>query len=941
MGSKEAWVSLLAACALLLGATAFADAAEGNSKARAEPKTGAAKPAFGYQVEPAPTWVVPARERGGAKLESAPMHYRVIDDQVRAEGKSMAVYSHVVRVVDETAGLATAAQIELEFDPSYQTLALHHLKVVRAGKAIDKLDRDRIRVLQRETQLERQMYDGRVTLSVVLDDVRVGDEVDFAYTTRGANPVFDGKFNASDWMTSHRGPVALYQVRLLAPQERAIKVRAYATDVQVESNSRAGTRETILRRESIAQFRPDPGAPSHIGALHQVQFTESADWADVARWGQALFDTRPGDPSLDRKAAELRERSTGGSAQVEAALDFVQKEVRYFGTETGIGSHRPTVPDKVMSQRFGDCKDKVGLLIALLRRMDIRAEPVLVSTYLRAKTSEQIASPLPFDHVIARVQVDGATYFLDATRTHQTGRLANRQVLGMGHGLVLAADTTSLTALPNVYDAERMSVADTVRVERFNEDPTLESRITYRGDLAEMIRGAVASRGQKDVAASATSVYYKIYPKLQTRSPLKFEDVAGDDAVTLVQSFTIPNFWSLPEEKLLRGDFMHWATIDALTIPKTEGRRDPLSYQYPGVYRQTIVLDLPEDVFKEPASQRFEDGDSHFRLLSTIEASRRRIEYVAQVRIANEQIEPGEWSAYVAKLGKVLPQMGVRATVSTIPQSALESVGRELKATESSLIQRRTKAVTEAQRTALFRSVVLTAQLGGGRLTRDLEAQVLKARGVQYDNLGRFSDAQKDFARALELAADSSEIQNAAAVNALQLRRYDQAIALTSQVLQAQPGNSDALNTRALARYFANDLPAAQSDLKDLLKDRSAVRRGYPIVWLSMAMRQRKEDSAALEAVYPKDQLPSEWPRQLIDMAWGRATPDSVIEAAKASKTPLEALCEAYFYVGEKYYADGDVGRATEFWRKAADQGVVEFVEDGAARSRLATISAR
>ena len=90
------------------------------------------------------------------------------------------------------------------------------------------------------------------------------------------------------------------------------------------------------------------------------------------------------------------------------------------------------------------------------------------------------------------------------------------------------------------------------------------------------------------------------------------------------------------------------------------------------------------------------------------------------------------------------------------------------------------------------------------------------------------------------------------------------------------------------------------------------------------------------EALRPEGQ-----DKQLIEMAWGRTTPDSVIEAAKTSKTPVEALCEAYFYIGEKYYAEGDVGRATEFWRKAADQGVVEFLEDGAARSRLATISAR
>jgi len=119
------------------------------------------------------------------------------------------------------------------------------------------------------------------------------------------------------------------------------------------------------------------------------------------------------------------------------------------------------------------------------------------------------------------------------------------------------------------------------------------------------------------------------------------------------------------------------------------------------------------------------------------------------------------------------------------------------------------------------------------------------------------------------------------------------------------------------------------------LRYRSAVRTH------AGAVRQRNEDAGALEAVYPKDQLPSEWPRPLVEMAWGRSTPDAVIEAAKVSKTPLEALCEAYFYVGEKYFTEGDVRRATEFWRKSAEQGVVEFVEDGAARSRLATVSAK
>jgi lipoprotein NlpI len=119
------------------------------------------------------------------------------------------------------------------------------------------------------------------------------------------------------------------------------------------------------------------------------------------------------------------------------------------------------------------------------------------------------------------------------------------------------------------------------------------------------------------------------------------------------------------------------------------------------------------------------------------------------------------------------------------------------------------------------------------------------------------------------------------------------------------------------------------------------VRRGYPIVWLSMTMRQRHEDPAVLASQFGNDQLPGDWPRPLVDMALGRADPDAVIRAAKAAKSPLESLCEAYFYIGERYYADGDLGRATEFWRKSVEQGVVEFVEHGASRLRLATVGTK
>lgn len=912
------------------------------TRGRAQPVAAPAEaPRFSYAVSPAPAWVVPAQEPATATVEQAPMHYRVIDEQVLVEPASNWRYTHVVRVANDAAGLAQASQIEIDFDPSIQTLTLHHLDVVREGRRIGKIDRKRIQLLQRETQLERAMYDGRVTLSVVLDDVRVGDQIDWAYSVRGANPVFDGKFVHLAWLGSHRGPTVVSQVRLLAPRERAIRSRAGSDEVQVHSRDLGPLRETVFRREALPQLRSDDGAPYGITLRQQVQFSEFADWAEVARWGEALFAFGDTGPLVAQKVAEIRAQTPDRAAQVLAALQFTQRDVRYFGTEIGTSTHRPAAPGLVIAQRFGDCKDKVRLLAALLRRLDVPATPVLVSSVLRSDVARMLPSPLAFDHVIARVDLDGTPYWLDATRSHQTGLLPKRQSYGFGQGLPLVAATTALAALPAPYDVERVNVTDTFRVAQFTADPLLETRVTYRGDLADAFREAVAARGLRDVAAALAAPYLKTYPRLKALASARMESPEQDDAVTFVQEFAVPEFWRFPEQRALAADLVHWGVVDALAAPKSETRRDPLSFTFPGVYRHVVVVEYPEDVFVQPASQRQEGGDAHFSLTTGYEVERRRAEYFAEARLGVDQVEAQDWPAYTAKLTELMPRLGISFGVPAMAPARADALTQELRAAGEAFRSGRLKLVTQNQAQAHLKALVLSAQIAAGRLPPALEAQALTARGIEYDHLGRLEEAGNDFARALSLVPEAVPTQNAAAVNAKLRGEFDRAIELSTRILDRSPRDGEALITRAQARYFKKDLPAARADLQTLLKDRSAVRRGYPLIWLSLALRSEGQDPAALESAYPGDQITSDWPRPLIDMAVGKTSTDSVILAAKAAKNPVESLCEAYFYIGEKFFAEGNLKRAAEFWRKSVDQGVVEYTEHRAAVLRLGAVGMR
>ena len=70
-------------------------------------------------------------------------------------------------------------------------------------------------------------------------------------------------------------------------------------------------------------------------------------------------------------------------ARVRAVYNFVVENTRYVGLEFGIHGYKPYKVTQVLARRFGDCKDKASLLLALLREVGVDADLVLVRTAAR------------------------------------------------------------------------------------------------------------------------------------------------------------------------------------------------------------------------------------------------------------------------------------------------------------------------------------------------------------------------------------------------------------------------------------------------------------------------------------------------------------------------------------------------------------------------------
>ena len=905
-------------------------------------------PSAGYLVEPAPAWALAPPDDAGTALPAAPLGYRYIDEQLRVGARSEERYSHMLRVAGDASGLAAAAQLEIEFDPSYQTLVLHQIDVLRAGARSSRIDRAKIQLLQREANLERRMVDGRVTLSLVMDDVRIGDAVEIAYSLRGANPVWNGRFVASDWMVSAKGPVGVYRQRVLAPAARHIAVRAGSADMVVTSRSLGEMKETVVTRRAVGVVRPEPNASVQVLLDQMVAFSEFENWNGVAAWGRTLFAEPPEPtPLLDAKAAEIATASPDPAARVLAALDFVQKEVRYFGTEIGLNTHRPATPERVLRQRFGDCKDKVSLFLALLRRMNIEGEPVLVSARFVGKVSQMLPTPLAFDHVIARVPLGEQTYWLDATRGQQSGPLGARQALAFGKGLALGSATAgaggaqALVDLPSALSTVRLRVEDRFTIDDFSKPATLESRVTLRGDLADAMRQAIAASGLEAARARFAAYYMRAYPNARTLQPVSAEPVAGDDAIVLVQRFALPEYFRFPEQRMLVAQMAAWSIAEAIRIPVTETRRDPLRFPLAGIFTHRIVVAYPGDVTDKTNDVEFDDDGRFFALHVKAKAARNGLQIDADVAFKTDELAAGDVAAYAEQLRKDMPRLSYNAGVSPIPLERVPVFAAELKALGDAMRTSAVRPKTKFQAEAPPRVLLLGYQIDGGRLPPRLLAQALTERSLQRTRLGQFEPAAQDATRALAIAPDAPEALNAAAGAALGRGDSAGAAGFASTLLRQSPRDANALWLRALAHYLAGDDAAARTDLAALFEGQAAWRRGYPLVLWSLVQKRSGTASPPPGRTEHEADLPSEWPRAAIDWAEGRADADAVLRAAGTGPQAAEHLCEAYFYLGERALIEGDAAKAQGYYRKSVEQGIVEFTENTLSARRFAELARR
>ncbi len=411
------------------------------------------------------------------------------------------------------------------------------------------------------------------TLSCAVPGLKVG-ETRHIITRREATKSRVKDSWASMELLESTVPIARASVRIDGPISRPLRSVAVRHPLGNVTQSVVTNGDRVVWSwvaSNSPQMFTEPSMPPYWTQAQHVRVSTVGDWRELSRWywELSLPHLERTNAAMTNKVAEIKAQKDGGDL-VRRIYRFVSQEIRYMGltmedTSPGYAPHDVCL---TFDNRYGVCRDKAALLVAMLRIAGFEAYPVLISAS-KAKMDTEVPTPF-FNHAIAAVKLDGKYVLMDPT--DESSRDLLPAYLSDCSYLVAHPEGETLLTSP-VVAPEKNSVAVTGKG-RLEKDGSLliEYAMSFRGINDNAYRRALLTRKPEErrkffeklassVAAGAELLRCEIFPKdLQdTESELK--------ATILVKC----------PETLLRGE-----TRDEMTIPSISSALGAANWLFEG-----------------------------------------------------------------------------------------------------------------------------------------------------------------------------------------------------------------------------------------------------------------------------------------------------------------------------------------------------------------------
>lgn len=578
----------------------------------------------------------------------------------------------LLRLVNQS-GVGNYSTIEIDYDPTYENVTLHKVGVIRDGSYIDKLPGIKLESFRTERDIERLLYNGTKTLTAILEDVRVGDVLQYSFTAHGINPSYKDIIEYRQ-RTQYSTSVADMRFRLLVDAATPLTIRKQDVSeseglvTKTVANGVAEYTWQSSQTHSTDWYDDEPIWEKHFPVL---AFSSVNSWEDIVQWATPKYQFASEAPQeLEAVAQRIRKRHSEKAERIGAAVRWVQDEIRYFGVELGDNSHNPSPPSETLSRRFGDCKDKTVLLLSLLKALDpaIEAHPALVDSSGSLRADDVTARLHAFNHVIVRIVIDGKNHWVDPTLNNQQGPLGSFYEPNFGKALVLAPGQTDLTEMSDGANVMELVMDKVITLDSDTlgrADLTVSTR--RKGYAAEDFRAYVSRVGTESVTDEYLDFYRSEYEYVESASAMRMSEYPRNTNLSF-EHYTLEDLWWEDED----GEFEYVVSSEEtrgyLLAPESPNyRKRSYQIQHPVSVAQTNVIIYPGGVNGDGSVEEVVSND-YFTYTTTItqDKSTGRVNITHRYESHARSVPAEQMRSYAKDVDRAVELSGIAITPTGI-----------------------------------------------------------------------------------------------------------------------------------------------------------------------------------------------------------------------------------------------------------------------------------
>lgn len=690
-------------------------------------------------------------------------------------GKDVRELTAEIKMLQE-AGVKQFAVLNFTYTSANEAVEVDYVRVRKSDGTVVATPDYNIQDMPAEITRTAPLYSDIHEKHITVKGLGIGDTLEYRIRYRTLTPQIPGQawyaFNMSktDIVRDER-------IELTVPKEKHITVKS--PEFKPEIVDQGDSRTYKWKYANLQLKQDEEAAAKRTTPPPDVQITTFASWDEIGKWYSDLQKDRIAvTPAIAAKAAELTKGLTTDDAKLHALYDFVSLHVHYVGLDFGIGRFQPHSADDVLSNEYGDCKDKHTLLAALLHAAGFEAWPVLIHT--SQKLDPEVPSPAQFDHVITAVPLGQKVVWLDTTAEVAPygllmPQLRDKQALVIPTGkpvVIMSSPVNPPFPQEQRFDAKA----------KLGSDGVLHGHITqqYRGDVEVALRATLRqipeARWQEAIQAFSRGIGFGGDVSNVTISPI------DDLEKPLVISYDY-----------LRKDYADWEHKQILTLlppigieasaaPAAKPPKEPLYLGAVGDLVYHSEIDLPEGSSLTPP-QDVNLVEPYAEYHTQNEFAGGKLITKRRLVLKKTELPVADWDSF-----KKMAKAASEDSFNYIPLRGVKEASGSTTGTGTDLASKFNEATNAMQQHDAQRAIELLQQV---------IAADPKYRGAHFNlglalaSSGRIDDGLAELQKEEEITPDDPRSYQAAASMALFTRKRDVAISQLQKLLKIDPNNRE------------------------------------------------------------------------------------------------------------------------------------------------------